>query len=146
MSRADDLYGSNDINRLFPDGSPITTAPFRQAGRRKDRQDFDVSLIHQALADPNRKLEDVDPRTLSARQPSVTRAGVSHYLSPQFAESGELYAKNDSALNDVPVVYERDNGDRVAINAHHRATAALIQGQPHRAVVVRGPWGPVRGR
>lgn len=142
MSRADDLYGSNDIDKVFPDGAPTGRVPFPQAGRRKDRKDYDAGAVKTALQGrKNAQLKAYDPRELSATQPSVVRGGVQHYLSGQegtFADSG-------NAGNETPVVYEREGGTKMLLSGHHRAVKALLRGEQFHAIPVSGGWGEPRG-
>lgn len=137
MSRAHDVWGSEDVDVLFNE-HPVTSVPFQRASRRKDRKDYDQATVNRALREPN--LAPVDPREVAATQPSVTRAGVKHYMSG----SEEIYGQDKGAGNRHPVVYEREDGQKVLLSGHHRATAALLQGKQFRANVVRGPWGPPR--
>src|ERR1035437_4739486 len=101
MSRADDLYGSNDIDKVFPDGAPLGRVPFPQAGRRKDRKDYEADKVKAALENrSSAQLKAYDPRTLSATQPSVVRAAVQHYM----AGKEGTFADEANAGNEQPVV------------------------------------------
>jgi hypothetical protein len=136
MSRTEDVYGKGHVDALFQ-GNPITSAPFPQAGRRKDVKDYDENVVNEAV----RKQETVkvDPRILHATQPSVTRAGVQHYLSG----ATEPYADAHTAGNKTPVVYNRD-GRHIILSGTHRATAALLQGRQFDAILAEGSWGEPR--
>lgn len=155
MSRIDEFHnaasrhGSADaaLDALIPGGS--TQAPFPRAGQRKDRHMYDQEAVNKHLSNPP-ELQDVDPRTLHSTQPAITRAGVRHYLSGEYEKSGTTYADQGNVGNRFPVVYRRsregtDVADDLLLSGHHRATAALIKGQPLRARVVEGGWGPPRG-
>lgn len=133
------FYGKQDIDALFK-GHPATVAPFRRAGGRKDRQNYDQSRVQATLRHPNPPMESFNPRDLHITQGNVTRAGVQHYLSG--AEG--TYADSQQAGNKHPVVYKREDGRNLLLSGTHRATAALLRGKQVRAVVVEGPWGPAR--
>jgi hypothetical protein len=130
------FHGKNDVDVIFK-GHPLAPTPFPHAGGRKDKQSYDPDRVREAITHPS--LSDVDPRTVHSTQPSVTRAGVSHYL-----ENTEVYKDPHNAGNRHPVVYDRDDGRRLLLSGHHRATAALLRGEQFKAVVVPGPWGPAR--
>lgn len=147
MGRADDLYGKGDPDALF-DGHPVRPVPFPRASRRKDFQDYDSSLVESALKRQNSEndLVDVDPRTVHATQPSVTRQGVKHYMEhPDYHKAGaETFADKGNAGNRVPFVYDREDGQRLLLSGHHRAVTALLNGKSFKARRVEGPWGPKR--
>lgn len=135
------LYGSNDVDALFQ-GHPVTSAPFPLAGGRKRQKNFDEGRVRAVLEHPDQhEMTDIDPRTLHATQPQVTRAGVQHYMSNPH---GPTYADQGNAGNDRPMVYARDDGRNLLLSGHHRASTALLRGEQFKAVVVRGPWGPER--
>ena len=138
MSRLDEFFGSNNVDRLFGD-SPVTAVPFPPAGRLKSKKDYDKDRVTAALSNPDYPLTKVDPRTLSATQPSITREGVNHYM-----HSDELYADRHNIGNKQPVVYQRDDGTNLLLSGTHRATAALLKGQQFGARVVSGPYGGPR--
>lgn len=141
------LFGRNDIEAMFPEGRPISAVPWERNSRRKDRQDYDKGLVHAELSRPvggASGLVDIDPRTLRATQPSVTRAGVEHYLGGQWEKTGETFADHSNVGNRYPFVYAREDGQNLLLSGHHRASAALLQGRPLRARRIEGPWGPGR--
>lgn len=123
---------------------PTTSVPFRLAGHLKDEVTGEglarrTKATMEGLQQPVH-LQDVDPRNLMATQGSVTRAGVEHYLGQQFHQKQELFADQHNLGNQHPTVYqrERDNG-QLLLSGHHRATAALLRGQPLAARVIHGP-------
>lgn len=135
----DQFFGKNDVDAIFK-GHPTAPAPFPRSGSRKDRKDYDQSRVVAALRRPNGpELTDIDPRTLHATQPGITRAGVQHYMG-----SSEVYKDAHQAGNANPVVYDREDGRRLLLSGHHRATAALLKGEQFKGVVVPGPHGPAR--
>lgn len=133
-------YGSNDPSTLFGD-SPATVAPWPPAGRRKSQKDYEKSKVEAAVLNPDQYRAKVDPRELHATQPSITRAGVAHYL--EHGTTGPLYADSHQAGNREPVVYDRE-GTKLLLSGHHRAASALLRGEQFDAVVVKGSWGEPR--
>jgi hypothetical protein len=137
-----DLYGSNDVDKFFGDRLTSPT-PFQSAGRVKSHKDYDESLVARSITHPHEfPIQDVDPRELRATQASVTKDGVSHYM-----RGGSEYGKQngDHRLgNDVPRIYHREDGQKLILSGHHRATAALLKGEPLKAIVIKGPWGGPR--
>lgn len=133
-----ELYGSNDPDKLFHGGSTAVT-PWPKAGRRKDRDDYDKTLVRNELSGPPH-LEDVDPRILSATQGGLQRPALMHYMGLDHRQTSEPYADKGNAGNKYPFVYKREDGTNMILSGHHRATAALLKGEPLRARVVSGPW------
>jgi len=74
-------------------------------------------------------LEEVDPRDLRATQPSVTREGVSYYLTPRYKRTGQTFADYHRVVNRFPVIYQREDGEQLIISGHHRAAVALLEGK-----------------
>lgn len=146
-TRTERLYGAGDLDALF-NGNPTTAVPFPRAARSIKRMDYDKNLVNEVLRNPeHHHMQDVDPRLLHATQPSVTRAGVSHYLSDHYERTGETYADMDNAGNRRPIVYHRVDDDQyILLSGHHRGTAKLLRGEPLQAIVIHGPWGPPRGK
>lgn len=142
-SRADDVYGSNDIEKLF-NGNGQTGAPWEPAGQSKSKMTYDKDLVARSITHPNEfPVEEHDPRTFRSTQPNVTREGVSHYLEGREGTYGET--QGDHRLgNDLPRVYNREDGQKLLLTGHHRAAAALIKGTPLKAVTINGPWGKPR--
>jgi GNAT superfamily N-acetyltransferase len=145
------LFGA-PLDVLFPEtGGPTRTAPFPRAGRHKRFQDYDHDLVQSVLADPAEKArlsQMVDPRRLSSTQPSIVRGALDYYLTDEYARTGKTFEAGDNIGNEFPVVYVRDNGNgtKVAmiLSGHHRASAALLQGRPLRAIVIEGGYGNPR--
>lgn len=135
MSRADDLFGKNDVEALG--SSPLVVSPWRSASGRKDVEDYDSTKVHEAIRS-GQKTEKVDPRNLVATQPHLRRDVVRHYMS-----SDEVYADKHQAGNQTPVVYDR-NGQHLILSGHHRAARSLLRGEQFDAIVVHGDFGPPR--
>lgn len=133
MSRADHFHGAG-FSAMFPDETPVTTAPWPQASPSKTHRTYNPALVDEALKDPDAHKQEVDPRRLHASQPNLTRAGVKHYM-----ESSELLSDAHQAGNRDPVVFhDTMRGRDVLLSGHHRAAAALLQGHQFKPVVVSG--------
>lgn len=137
MTRAEELFGVGDPEALFR-GHPSALTPWPPAGQRKDRAAYRKDLVEDAVRN-KQKTEPVDPRNLRSMQPNVTHAGVMHYWIHT-----ELYADQNQAGNQVPVVYERDDDTRLLLSGTHRAVKALLMGQDLEAILVKGGWGDPR--
>lgn len=138
-----DLYGKVSDPDDYFHHHPTRPTPWKEQGRSTTLQDYDHDKVKQMLQNPEHPLEDVDPRNLRSSQGSVTREGVKHYMSSgDHAKTGKTFADQGNPGNAHPVVYEHENGDRVLLSGHHRATAALFEGRPLRAKVVRGGRPP----
>ena len=142
-----ELWGAG-ADKLVGQAVTVPT-PWPSAGRSKVHRDYDPEIVKTLLERAPEGLEDVDPRSLSASQPGITAAGVRHYASGVYEQTGELYADHGNAGNIYPVVYQRsrsgtDAVESIILSGHHRAAAALVSGRPLRALVARGGWGPPR--
>lgn len=141
--RTNGLWGTGHagMDKLFT--GPTAGVPFPRSARTSNRRAyFDHGAIEHALTAAD--LTEVDPRTLMKGQPSVTRAGVEHYMGPDYGLTGKTYA-DPAGGNKFPVVYEArhpqfGNIERTILGGHHRATAALLRGEPLRGVLVRAPY------
>ena len=136
------LFGKG-IDAAFHSESGMTTTPWPSMTKRRDLQDYDTSLVQEALAAPHR-LQDFDPRDLWATQPNVTQPGVEYYMGNTYLERGLTYEVGNNPGNRYPVVYRRSDGQNLILSGHHRAMAALLSGQPLRAIMIDGPFGPPR--
>lgn len=139
--------GERGMSMLFgrEDGTaPTVGVPFPRQARMSNRLAyFDQGSIADALRDKDRHFADIDPRTLMAGQPSITRAGVDYYMGDEYRRTGRTYA--DQHSGNIPLVYEATHPhfgwtERSIHGGHHRATAALLRGEPFRAVLVRAPY------
>jgi hypothetical protein len=126
------LHGSKDIERLFPGQIPKAGTPWPSGGRRKGEPRWDQEAVTAELNREPRTV-DIDPRILSAGQPHVTRAGVEHYMSGKFEETGQTFADQHNVGNQFPFVVTKPRSagghEHLIISGHHRATAALLQGR-----------------
>lgn len=131
------LYASNDLVKMFG-GAPSTTAPWDTAPRSKTGPGtFDRIAVANVLSRPP-QLREFDPRHLHATQPSVLRHIVSHYLEGDYERTGNTFADQHNVGNKYPVVYTNHRGMNIILSGHHRASAALLRGQPLLARHVRG--------
>lgn len=143
-------FWGRGIEHLFPEGSAEKrTAPWEGMSRTKADQDYDSEVVKDALRHPPQPV-DIDPRGVRATQPSITKGGVKYYAEDEtYRETGETYADKANVGNKFPMVYQREGkdgrpGENLLLSGHHRAAAALVKGEPLRAIIVRGPWGPPR--
>lgn len=113
-----------------PPASDKASIPWSQTGRNKAGQYYDHGLVGRTihLADPA-DIREFDPRYLHGTQPSVTSSGVIHYMEK--GQAGPLYADRHDVGNDVPFVYVHSGtGQLRLLGGHHRATSALLKGEP----------------
>lgn len=139
------LYGQVSSEQFFG-GNELNMVPFPDAGKSKTHRNYDEQAVGESLRRNPPELVDIDPRTLHASQTRVTKGGVDYYSNPEnYERSGETYADQGQKANQFPVVYTREEPSGVTRNiilsGHHRATAALLQGRPLRAVNPRGGFG-----
>lgn len=148
----DRLWGSNDLNKLFG-GAPQTIVPFpRSNDMRHQRDPYDPDLLRQSHLEwrdmspeeRTKSLKPVDPRELYARQQWVTRGHMEYYMNDEDKTSGQTSADRGNIGNQAPVIYKREDGQSVILSGTHRATRALLRGEPLMARVIEGPWGPER--
>lgn len=134
MSRAAHFHGAG-FNAMFPDETPITSAPWPQASPSRTHRTYNPALVDEALKNPEAHIREVDPRNLYASQPNLTRAGVKHYM-----ENDTLLSDAHQAGNQHPVVFHDTVRDReVLLSGHHRAAVDLLQGNQFKPVYVEGP-------
>ena len=136
------MIGSGDIGRMFPDEAPMAPVPWERAGQRKDRETYDKTRVKAVLLHHDRhEMVEMDPAELHATQPSLTRAGVRHYLTNDYRRLGTTYGDQGNPGNRRPIVYAREDGTNLLLSGHHRAASALLQGHQFAAVRISGPWG-----
>lgn len=149
--RAEQFYGMG-IDRLMPPGGVgYTMVPWPSASRLKHYEDYDNSLVQEALRRPP-QLREIDPVDLHSTQNSIIRHHVEHYLSGEYEKTGQTSQHDYSVGNRFPVIYRREpspinpssESQNMILAGHHRAAAALVQGRPLRAIYLEGPWGPPR--
>lgn len=122
---------------IFSD-APTGTTPWPTAPRRKGEKVYKPELVAEALRKPP-VLQKVDPRMLFATQPGLVKAHVNYYLTDEYKRTGRTAADRDNAGNAFPVIYVNQRGQQIILTGHHRAAAAMIQGQDLDAIVVREP-------
>jgi hypothetical protein len=136
-ARADRAYSSDDVRALFADEALVTVVPWSRAaplGRRPEAERHSAASMVSSPPRADRSV-DLDPRKLSASQPSLVRAAVAFYLEVEYRRSGRTYADQMKPGNKYPIVHARA-GALVVLLGHHRAAAARLQGTPLRARVV----------
>lgn len=134
-ARARQLYGSKDMEGLFPGQIPKVMAPWPSSNKRtlftpRLHAGIEKELGKPATAD---RLVDIDPRILSAGQPHIVRAGVEHYLGNAYRERGETFEGGHNVGNQFPFVVTKPHPtfghEHVLLAGHHRAAAALLRGE-----------------
>ena len=149
QSHIERLRGSG-LDSLFPkdwdtkEPALIAMTPWNSAGGQKDKLPFDRGLVAAAITNPERHYvgpQDLGDIALRATQPSVTRAGVSHYMSDDYRLKGSLYSDHHQLGNQTPMIYHREDGISMLLSGHHRAVAALLGGHDLNAIHVHGPFG-----
>lgn len=138
--------GEKGMSSLFErenDTAPSTGVPFPRQARTSNRLAyFNQEAINHGVSE--RHLSEIDPRSLMAGQSSITRAGTAYYMGDEYEKTGRTYADH-GAGNAIPVIYESTHPhfgypERTILSGHHRATAALLRGEPLRAVHVKAPY------
>jgi hypothetical protein len=146
-SHLDRLYGSHDIEAMFPEGISKTSVPWQQAGRSTKNRSYENEKVGRTLSTQatTRDLTEFDPRTLRANQPHLIRPAVQHYMGRQFEEHGATFEQGQNAGNKWPVVYTRHSDEHedqhIILSGHHRAASSLLRGRPLWARHVEGGWG-----
>jgi hypothetical protein len=134
---AHEVYGTRDMGRMFPTEVGFTGAPWPKAGRQKHTPAFDQELVTRELSGPP-NLQEFDPRNLHATQPRVLSEHVGYYMDqPTYSQTGRTARDQDNVGNQYPFVYQDRRGRNLLLAGHHRATAALLRGEPLRARTVR---------
>ena len=131
------VYGAGDPDVLFK-GRPSTSTPWPKASKMKDQSHHNRGLIRAAMENPP-ELEDVDPRALRSTQPNLLREHVGYYMGGNYERTGRTAADPHNVGNMYPTIYARPNDRWDILSGHHRAAAALLQGQALRARVIRQP-------
>ena len=149
--RAEQFRGKG-IESIFPEGSSgISGTPWESASRLKHYEDYDKNLVSETLRRPP-KLQDIDPVDLRSTQPRILKQHVDYYLSDEYRKTGKTSQQESNVGNRYPFIYRREpnpinpeaGSENVILSGHHRAAAALVSGQPLRAIIVEGPWGQKR--
>ncbi|MEZ5281766.1 MAG: hypothetical protein R2770_14995 [Acidimicrobiales bacterium] len=127
---------------LNEEAAPLLPVPFPRAQRSKRLRSYAPEVVASAIR--SARTTTIDPRKLSATQPWVTTPGVHFYLGEHYPTKGDTYQADLDPGNRLPLVYVRDGEEALILAGHHRATVALVRGEPLEALVVNGPWGPRR--
>lgn len=136
--RSESLFGSGRATTLFGNAQ-ITPTPWTGAGKKKDGSHHNQELIRKTMQEPP-VVESIDPRYLHSTQPSVVRSHVSDYMGEageEYKRTGKTVADQGNVGNQWPTVYERRDGRRDILSGHHRATSALLKGEPLQGRVIR---------
>jgi hypothetical protein len=128
-------WGIGDPDAVFG-GGDRTVCPWRSARRLKGQPLVEPGPMAAVLAG-SPYLADVDPRQLRCTQTWVLHQHVAWYRTGQWERTGTTSADRGKAHNRYPLIYEDQWGDLVIAAGHHRSMAALIEGRPVRARVLR---------
>jgi hypothetical protein len=128
-------WGIGDPDAVFR-GGDRTVCPWRSARRLKGKPLVEPGPVAAVLTG-SPYLADVDPRQLHCTQTWVLHQHVAWYLTGQWERTGTTSADRGKAHNRYPLIYEDQWGDLVIAAGHHRSMAALIEGRPVRARVLR---------
>lgn len=128
-------WGIGDPAAVFG-GSDRTVCPWQSARRLKRQPLVEPDPVAAVLAGTP-YLADVDPRQLRCTQTWVLHQHVAWYLTGQWERTGTTSADRGKAHNRYPLIYQDQWGDLVIAAGHHRSMAALIEGRPVRARVLR---------
>lgn len=140
MTLNPDLFRGKSVDDVFK-GGLTRPNPFPSPGRRKDLKDYDEQAVGDAIRTGSPT--PVDPSTLHSMQPGITAEGVRHYVDGRPG----LFADGHQLANQHPVVYHRETEQgttSILLSGTHRATAALMKGEPLHAIQVRGGYGGPR--
>jgi hypothetical protein len=128
-------WGISDLDVVFSGGDRIV-CPWPSARRRKGTP-LVAPDVTGALLAGGPHLADVDPRHLRCTQTWVLHHHVAWYLTGAWERTGTTSADRGKAHNRYPLIHQDDRGDLVILAGHHRSMAALIEGRPIRARVLR---------
>ena len=131
FGKVHEVYGTQRLTNLFGP-SATTPAPWPRVAKTKQGLPIDRERVRQVLSQPP-ELHDFDPRNLHSTQPSVLRAHAAFYMDSSYEDTGQTSADQDNVGNRFPVVYRDRRGRNIILSGHHRATAALLRGEPLRA-------------
>jgi hypothetical protein len=147
FERTGRLHGSgrDGVNATFGNG-PTGLTPWPRVGRLKGEPAYDDELVQVELRKKPADivLQNTDPRELWASQGGLVKQHVEYYLHDlTWKLTAEPSADKNQLGNRFPVVYFRDDGRRIILSGHHRAAAALLNGEPLKARIVTGGKGRV---
>jgi hypothetical protein len=133
--RASRWWGIGDPDAVFG-GGDRAVCPWRSARRLKGKPLVEPGPVVAVLTG-SPYLADVDPRQLHCTQTWVLHHHVAWYLTGQWERTGTTSADRGKAHNRYPLIYQDQWGDLVIAAGHHRSMAALIEGRPVRARILR---------
>lgn len=130
----DRLWGCG-IDQGFSE-APKVVVPWRRAPQRRGDLLCPPEEVAALLAG-GPYLADFDPRVLYATQTWVVRSHVEYYVTQAWERTGLPAADRVQAHNRYPLVKVDAAGRAIVLGGHHRAMAALLEGRPLRARVLR---------
>lgn len=128
-------WGIGDPDAVFHGGDRIV-CPWPSARRLKGQPLVAPDTVATLLAG-GPYLTDVDPRRLRCTQTWVLHQHLTWYLTGEWERTGTTSADRGKAHNRYPLIYEDQWGELVILAGHHRSMAALVEGRPVRARVLR---------
>jgi hypothetical protein len=134
-STAERFAGCGDLDAVF-DRQDRTVVPWGRAGYTRDERRRLPRLARSTLVGPP-QLADIDSTSVYASQTFVVRHHVAYYLTGNWHRTGRTAADQDQVENRYPLIYLDRRNRHVLLGGHHRAMAALIEGRPLRARVLR---------
>ncbi|MFM8267796.1 MAG: hypothetical protein ACKOA2_07230 [Ilumatobacteraceae bacterium] len=129
QQRPDTLWGCGDLDAVFGPDALTTPCPWPRARRGRGALFSTHSCTNETLLGLA-VLDEVDPRTVQATQPSVLRHHAAYYLTGRWEMTGITSADNGQPTNRFPLVADDLRGGLVLLSGHHRALAALVRGTP----------------
>lgn len=134
-ARLDEWWGIGDLDAVFG-ASDRVVCPWRSASRARERPVYRPEDVRALLAG-GPHLVDLDPRDLRCTQTWVLAQHARYYLTGQWERTGTTSADRGAAHNRYPLIHVGQRGQLVILAGHHRSLAALIEGRPVRARVLR---------
>jgi hypothetical protein len=128
------LHGCRDLAAVFTGDRALVPWPRapRIPGSAQERQ----AAFAAMLAGPPH-VADLDPRILFANQPWVVRHHAAYYLTGRWERTGTTSADRHLDANRYPLVHLDPAGRHIILGGHHRSLAALVEGRPVRARILR---------
>lgn len=100
-------------------------------GTRSRPIPYEKGLVHAELERPIRSanVREFDPRHVLGSQPSIVAHITRHYL--EGGRNAPIHSDQENVGNQMPFVYvHRNTGELRLLTGHHRASAALLRGEP----------------
>lgn len=147
FARVNQIHGSGNLDRISSSAAVPGTAPWPTSSKQKKKWTdesgsalYDKDAVRDAILQPKseKDVRPQDPRQIHATQSGLTRGGVNYYMGDEYSNTGRTYADQNDLGNTRPVVYHKSDGRSLLLSGHHRAGAALLQGEQFNAQHVFG--------